>query len=318
MVVNMLGTRKGGQVQNVTTYIKAGFLAAIALLPFVMGRAEVANWTSTLPAPASGSLLTAFGAAMIAALWAYDGWGNLTPVAEEVENPQRTIPRALLMGVFIVTALYVTANVAYHAVLPMDEMTKTSNANAAATMLDRLLGSVGRDTIAAVIMCSTFGGVNANLLVGPRVFFAMSRDGMFFPPLSNVHTRYQTPANAILLQGVWAMVLLTAGGLFKSGKELKDLFDTLTDFVIFGASIFYTMAVAAVFVLRRKFPDKPRPYRAWGYPVVPIVFVLTYVWLLTTTLYGAPVRSAIGLAVIALGIPVFWYWERRRRGRHDP
>ncbi len=309
--VNVWGTRKGSQVQNVTTYIKAGFLALIALLPFVLGRAHGANWSSSIPSRADSSLLPAFGAAMIAALWAYDGWGNLTPVAEEVEAPQRTIPRALLAGVLIVAALYITANVAYHAVLPIQKIAKSSHV--AADVLQSLWGDWGKKALAAYVMCSTFGGVNANLLIGPRVFFAMARDGVFFAPLREVHPRHQTPANAIVLQGVWAIALLMAGGLFKSGKELLDLFNTLTDFVIFGASIFYTMAVAAVFVLRRKFPDKPRPYRTWGYPIVPLIFVLVYLWLLTTTLLAEPKRSGLGLALIALGVPMFWYWERRGR-----
>jgi APA family basic amino acid/polyamine antiporter len=284
----------------------------IALLPFVLGRVEGANWASSLPPRAGGSLLTALGVAMIAALWAYDGWGNLTPIAEELKNPQRTIPRALLGGVCVIIVLYVTANIAYHAVLPMAEVAKSNQV--AADMLKHLWGDVGEKAIAAVVMCSTFGGVNANLLIGPRVFFAMSRDGLFFSPLRDVHPRHLTPANAIVLQGAWAMALLIAGGLFKSGEDLKGLFDHLTDFVIFGASIFYMMAVAAVFVLRRKFPDKPRPYRTWGYPFVPLMFVLVYVWLLTTTLFAMPGSSGIGLALIALGIPAFYFWNRQGSG----
>ena len=317
-LVNALGTRRGAAIQNVTTLIKAGAVATVALLPFLMGRAEPAHWASH--APPQGALLPGYAAAVIAVLWAYSGWDRVAPVAEEVKEAQRTVPRALIGGTLIVIALYLGANLAYHSVLAVGELARTEHA--AAAVLERLWGPVGRSLLGALVMCSTFGGVNSSLLVVPRILFAMGRDGSFLPVLARVHPRYQTPAVAIGVMTLWTVVLMSVAGLFQSTQQLSRLFSELTSFVVFGGAIFEGLAVAAVFVLRRTMPDAPRPYRTWGYPAVPILFLLVYAWLMVTTLVSKPSQSLLGLLLIGSGVPVYWLAHRKGgllpTGRTEP
>lgn len=307
-LVNALGTRRGAAIQNVTTLIKAGAVAAVAALPFAMGRAEPAHWGSH--APPQGDLLPGYAAALIAVLWAYSGWDRVAPVAEEVDKAQRSVPRALIGGTLIVIALYLAANFAYHSVLTVGELARTEHA--AAAVLERLWGPIGRSLLGALVMCSTFGGVNSSLLVVPRILFAMGRDGSFLPVLGRVHLRYRTPAVAIAVMTIWTVVLMTAAGLFQSTQQLSRLFSELTSFVVFGGAVFEGLAVAAVFVLRRTLPEAPRPYRTWGYPWVPLGFLAVYAWLMVTTLVNRPWQSLLGLGLIGSGIPVHAWLHRKR------
>jgi APA family basic amino acid/polyamine antiporter len=312
-VVNILGTRRGAGAQNITTIIKLGFLAVLILGPWLLGEAAVENLQPVWPSKLGSSFWAGIGAAMIAVMWPYDGWINLTPIAEEIHRPQRNLPLALGLGMAIVTFVYVGANLGYHLTLPMDVVQKT-DAIAAATC-EKLFGEWGSTLAAIGVMCSTFGAVNANMLVGPRIYFAMSRDGLLPESLSKVHATFRTPANAIALQAVWTVMLLFIAHRvrdWRSEPSVMYVFDTLTDMVIFGGSVFYAMAVAAVFVLRRRHPEWERPYRAFGYPVTPILYLLMFAAALTALFVKNPERSLLGSLLIFAGIPVYYYWINRR------
>jgi len=312
--VNVLGARPGGQVQNWTTYVRVAALAAMAVLPFAAGKTSAANWAPLLPAELSPSLIPAFGAAMLACMWAYTGWVHIGPMAEELKDAQRTVPMGLIAGVLIVIALFLSVNVAMLSALPAAELARSEHP--AAALMQASVGDWGRKAISALVMCSTFGGVNAGLLTAPRTYFAMARDGVLFAPLARVHPVHKTPANAIRLHAAWSIVLVVGCSaiqeVFMRGTDLPALFSTLVSVVVFGASIFEMTAIAAVFVLRRKQPDRPRPYRVPGYPWVPGVAIAAYVALLASTLVQKPVHSTLGLLLIAAGLPVLALMRRSR------
>lgn len=334
--VNVLGVIWGGRVQGVTTLIKATFLGLLALLPFVLwpfteSSIDIAHYSSTIAQP-SGTTGWRFGVILLAVMWAYNGWHGITPVAEEVRNPQKNIPLALFGGVGLLALLYISANLAYHGVLSMEQMA-TSGEHAAERMVSELLGPVGGMVMSAVVMCSVFGAINSNLLIAPRISFAMGRDGVFFRQLGWIHSSYRTPAVAIVVQAVMAVLLvITAAALVEwapalqeavvgwstlenllAGLNTTSIFNLLSNFVIFAVSIFYALAALAVVVLRYKHPDWERPYRTWGYPLVPLLFVAFYVWFLGQVYVGKPLEANAGLLLILLGLPVYYAWRRRER-----
>jgi APA family basic amino acid/polyamine antiporter len=265
-------------------------------------------------------------------MWPYDGWINIGPVAEEIREPQRNVPRALTIGLLLIIAVYVGANFSYHLVLPMDAVASSS---AVATDVTKvLLGTAGAWVAALCVMVSTFGALNSNLLCGPRIYFAMARDRLFPAAIRQVHPRFQTPANAIIAQSAWASVLvLVAYGwsapateaatgvrptaehaaaheqrlkIVETPQNPREAFDALTDFVIFGGSIFYAMAVGAVFVLRWKMPDAERPYRTWGYPFTPALYLLAFGGAMASMLYDKWVQTAAGSVLILAGVVAFY------------
>jgi amino acid transporter len=273
--------------------------------------AEYLTATSDRPVTAAG-----FGAALIAVLWAYHGWMNLGPVAEEVRAPQRNIPLALLAGIGIIILLYLSANLAYAATLSHAEIEACKNTPVASEFSRRLLGAAGGALVSAAIAVSTFGALNGNLLVGPRVLYAMGADGLAPRVMAEVHPTYRTPVAATAVMAGWAILLVLAGAALVEAGVMdpgKPLFDVLTDFAMFGAVVFETMAVAAVFVFRRTRPDMERPYRCVGYPVVPLVYVLAFVGVLAT--YFAPgkrIEAFSGLGFVAAGVAVYGLFLRRR------
>ncbi|HEY6189442.1 MAG TPA: amino acid permease [Pyrinomonadaceae bacterium] len=244
-----------------------------------------------------------FGAAMLGALWGYDGWNNLTLVAGEVKNPQRNIPLALVGGMLIIISLYVFVNIAYfYALDPTTIASITKESSVAREVAQTFLGPLAVSLIAAALMSSSIGTLHTSILTGARVPYAMSRDRLFFQNLARLSPRTHVPIGALILQGIWASILALSGS-----------FDTLTDYVIFGSWIFYGLVTASVFIFRRRMPNAERPYRAWGYPVVPVIFLLVTASLLVITLWTTPVQAFIGLGLIALGLPVYWYWSRHNR-----
>lgn len=327
--VNIRGVRWGGGLQLVVTIAKVGSLVAIALLPWVilaLGRPIPPSPVDPRPAPLEESFLGGLGTAFLAVLWAYHGWMNIAPVAEEVHHPQRNIPLALLGGTAIVIALYLGANLAYYQVIPIPEMAglKGKDTSVATVFGYRLLGPLGGVAISAAIMCSVFGSLNGNLLVGPRLLYAMGDDGLAPRALRRVHPRYHTPALAIAVETAWACLLVLgvafltrtlpyvaaqlhfdrlAGAL--GTLEGKDHFDILTDFAMFGAVIFETLAVATIFVFRRRYPDGERPYRCWGYPVVPILYMIIPAFILGNMFRHQWLEAGVGVAFIALGAGVY-------------
>jgi len=339
--INILGVIWGGRLQMFTTVIKAVFLALVAaspllLVPWSGWTLEAANYASTIE-PRQPSLAGQLGAVLLAVMWAYNGWEGITPLAEEVRDPERNIPLALFGGIGVLMVLYVAANVAYYGVLSMGQVAAAGD-HAAEQMLGALIGPLGLSTISAVIMFSVFGAINSNFLLAPRVTFAMGRDGAFFRALGSVHATFRTPAVAIAVMAVMAsllVVLVAAGGhlvrdvrtsalQWELGRRIVSslqndtIFDLLTNFVIFTLSIFYLLTVLAVIVLRWRRPDAPRPYRTWGYPWVPLAFMAVYVWFLGQIYWSKPLESHTGLVLIALGIPVYaayHAWTSRRPQR---
>ena len=328
--VNIIGTICGGRVQAGTTLIKAGFLALIAILPFAVmlfgfDGFDTSNYITEFAAKGgeSRTLSMKFAAVMLAVMWAYNGWHGITPVAEEIRDPQRNIPRALFGGIGVLIVLYLGANFAYHGVLTMDEMAAAGESGAQETMRKLFASSsdnaanVAVAVISAVIMISTFGAINSNMLNGPRVSFAMGRDDVFFRQLGRVHVNFRTPAIAITVQASMAALLVVASGIlvtYVEGFENTSIFTMLTDYVIFSASIFYMLAVLAVIVLRVKHPEWERPYRTWGYPFVPILYLSFYAWFLYNVYLQNPFEAKSGLLLIALGLPVYYgyrAWAKR-------
>jgi amino acid transporter len=336
--VNVLGTRRGGTLQVIGTVLKVGGVALLMALPFALGKGSLGNMTPFWPgATTVGSIFTGMMAAMVSVLWAYDGWTNVTPLAEEIREPGRNVPRALIFGTAVLIAVYVGMTLAYHYVLPMTEIasagadSKQIERAAAAVYCNYLVGRPGVIAISILVMCSTFISLNGNALTGPRAYFAMSRDRLFPAALCRVHTRYQTPANAILSQGIWAILLTIAGTVLilvppplsggalggpiaTAWKRLNQtpLYDLLYTYVIFGANLFYMLAIGSVFVLRIRRPDLERPYCTLGYPVTPILYVAGALVLLGSMLldHASRVQSLVGIGIILLGLPAYWLFQR--------
>jgi basic amino acid/polyamine antiporter, APA family len=314
--VNIRGVRWGGLVQLFITLLKIGSLATIAVLPFLV----LANWLSAPTLPDFGNLrpvwpedwrrvsLGGLGSAFLGVLWAYHGWQNLAPVAEEVRQPQRNIPLALLGGIAIIITLYLGANLAYYLVIPRNEMAQLKQTTVATEFSLRLLGPLGAAAASAAVMCSVFGALNGNLLVGPRLLYAMGDDGLAPRALGVVHARYRTPALAIAVLAAWSSLqVVTVALLTWLGwlEESKSHFDRLTDFAMFGAVIFETLAVVSIFVFRRRLAEAERPYRCPGYPVVPALYVILPAFVLVNTFMHETVEALAGVGFIALGVSVY-------------
>lgn len=335
VAVNVLGTALGGKLQVAGTAVKVGGVVALIVLPFAVGGGSAANLSPILPKAFNQSLVSGMMAAMVGVLWAYDGWMNLTPLAEEVRDPGRNIPRALGLGMATLVGLYLAITLAYHYVLTIPEIESArggASQAVAARYCGVLLGPWGVVAISALVMCSTFISLNGNALTGPRAYFAMARDGLFPAGLCRVHPRFNTPSNAVLAQGGWAIGLIVAGTVMilwpapgpESGlpgfvraawQKLNEtpLYRILYTYVVFGANLFYLLAITSVFVLRSKRPDAHRPYRTWGYPVTPLIFVGASIYLLYEMLMHTPAESLAGLGIILSGIPAYWFFSRRSR-----
>jgi APA family basic amino acid/polyamine antiporter len=297
--VNYLGVRVGGAVQIGVTVLKVVLIAGLIVAGLLSSHGSASNFHTAMPATPGG--VEGFFIALVAALWAYDGWNNAGMLGSEIEKPQRNLPLALIAGTISMMAIYLLANVAYFYVLSGPEVGSEQSrlTGVAAVMMRRVLGSPGSAMVSIAAMISIFAAMNGSILSGSRVPYAMARDGYFFRPLSTVHPKYRTPSAAILLLGVWSSVVLLTGQ-----------YDQLYTLVIFPSWILYGMTAASVIVLRRKQPDLPRPYRVWGYPVVPILFVCVAAALLYSTLQSSPRESGIGLVLIAAGVPFYFYWKR--------
>ena len=301
--INVIGVKNGARVGNVLTACKVGGLIVMVLAIFLMPAPVVSPAAAPPPPLPSGPVpLAAVGVALVAVLWAYEGWHDVTFAAGELHDPQRNFPRAIIGGVALVIAVYLTANFAYLKVLSPAEIAATDRV--ALTAMTRVTGVWGGKLLTAAILCSILGAMNALVLAGPRAYYQMAKDGLFIDRVSRVHPKWRTPVEALLFQGIWSAFLV----LFIGG------FSQLFTYVIFGGWIFYALAVLSVIALRRKEPGLHRPYRVPGYPIVPLLFVATALTIVVNTLVATPRESTIGLAFIALGIPVYWLqrrWKRR-------
>jgi APA family basic amino acid/polyamine antiporter len=293
-ILNYFGVKWGGGVQVAVTIVKVGCILAIILAAFSSINGNPANFSTSVPA-ASG--VTGFFAAMVAALWAYDGWNNVTMVASEIKRPQRNLPLALAAGTALVMLLYLATNAAYFYLLSADEVAASDRVAGAA--MSKVFGSAGAAAVSIAAMISMFAAINGSILSGSRVPYAMARDGFFFRIIGAVHANFHTPAASILTLSGWSALLVLSGR-----------YEQLFTYVIFATWIFYALATASVIVLRRRRPNLPRPYRTVGYPLVPIVFVLLAIALLANTIRESPRESILGLGLIFLGIPLYLYWRK--------
>ena len=296
-VVNYFGVRWGGGVQVGVTVVKVALIGFIVVAGLGFGSRVGAAPSAAVP-PA-GLTISGFFAALVAALWAYDGWNNVSMVASEIRRPQRNLPLALIGGTAAVIAIYLLANAAYFRVLSAPEV--AGSTRVAADMMRRVLAEPGAAAVSVAAMISIFAALNGSILSGSRVPYAMARDGRFFVPVGRVHPHYRTPGVSILLLSGWAALLVLSGR-----------YEQLYTYVIFASWILYGMTTAAVLVLRRKRPDLARPYRTLGYPVVPVLFVLVAGALVLSTLLDSPRESLMGLALIILGLPFYFHWKKRR------
>lgn len=298
--VNYIGVRWGANLQNLLTLIKTGAIVGICATIFFFGRGNPENFFSPAPGKFSLSLLSSFGVAMVATFWAYKGWESASYSAGEVKHPERNLPLGILIGLAGVIVIYILANLAYLYVLPTSAI--ASSKRVAADAMLAAVGPAGASIISFVILFSIMGAANQNLLCSPRVYFAMSRDRLFFQGIARIHPRFLTPHVSIIAISLWSIVL-----------SLSGTFEQLFTYVVFGQWLFFGLTVAAVFVLRKKRPDLPRPYKTWGYPVTPAIFVLAAFLISLNSLVKEFWNSLAGLAIILLGIPAYFYWKRKQK-----
>jgi APA family basic amino acid/polyamine antiporter len=307
-LVNCLAISVGGRISVVLTSLKVIIVLGIGVGAFLFARGSWGHFSMSGAAAACAGVettarggLAGFGAALLGALWAYDGWTNGSILAGEVRDPQRSLPAALIGGTLLVGALYVFANVSYLFVLsPIDIGNIDQSSSVAAEVVRQFLGPAAAAAIAVAMMVSTLGTLHTGTMAGARVSYAMARDGLFFGSLARISGGTRVPVNALLLQCAWSCVLALSGS-----------YDRLTDYVIFAAWIFYALNAAAVMLLRRRQPAADRPYRTPGYPIVPCLFILAAAALVANTLTATPRQALAGLGIILLGVPVYAYWRQR-------
>jgi len=318
--LNCASVAVGGQIAGYFTAVKIALVLTVGLGAFFLADGTFANFglsaaggtceevgNSVRFGAAGYTFLAGFGAAMIGALWGYDGWNNLTFLAGEVKEPKKNIPRALIGGTLLIMGLYVTVNAAYFYVLTPEAVASISvNSSVAQEVGLRFLGSAALSILTIGLMLSSLGTLHTSILGGARVPYAMAKDGVMFERFGRLSKETRVPVAAIIVQGAWACVLAISGS-----------FDTLTNYMIFGSWIFYTLAGTSIFVFRRKYPDMERPYKAFGYPVVPVLFIITAGALLINTVISDTFNSMIGVVLILAGLPVYYYLTRGTRSGEE-
>ncbi|HVH67078.1 MAG TPA: amino acid permease [Gemmatimonadales bacterium] len=304
-VLNSLGVRLGAITQNLFTLIKIGLLGLLIVVGFALPGGSVANFQPLWSPAPFGQQVAAFGVALVAALWAYDGWIEITYVGSEVKDPGRTLPRSIVLSTLIGAALYCLVTAAFAYVLSPAKMAASSLVASDAAQVT--LGGAGAALVAVAIMIATLGSNNGIVLTAARIPYALARDGLLPRWLAGVHPRFLTPVPSLLVQGVIAIALT----LISTEPSWKDTYGRLFTYVVVGEFIFYALSAAAVIVLRHTALDMPRPYRTWGYPITPFVFVLFSVWLIWNTAREQLLDFAVGMALILVGLPLYW-WRRQR------
>ncbi len=298
-LLNVVGVRAGALTQNVLTVIKIAILAALIVIGFALPGGSSANFAPWWPTDASSSLIGPLGIAMVAVLWAYDGWIETTFVAGEVTNPGRNLPRAIIYSTIIAVALYVLVTVSYTYVLsPARVATSSLVASDAAQVT---LGQMGAGLVAAAILISTLGANNGIVMTAARIPYAMAREGLMFRWIGGVHPRFLTPVPSLIVQAVISIALTLTGS-----------YDQLFTYVVFTQFLFYAAMCAAVIRLRARAPAMERPYRAWGYPVTPLAFIAFAAWLVGNTIVEKPRDALVGTAILVAGLPLYFYWKRQR------
>jgi APA family basic amino acid/polyamine antiporter len=304
-VVNARGVREGAWVQDLFTIAKVAAVVMLVVLGFASGKGSFANFTPVFgtqlgKAGLQMGFLAAVGVAMSKALFAYDAWNTVTFAAGEIREPEKNLPRALVAGTLITTLLYVLACAAYLYILPMGQMAEVKENRVAAQVAEVILGAPGVLLVSLAILVSTFGCLNGLILGGARVFYAMAQDRLFFARAGEVNPVRGTPTGALLLQGIWSAVLALSG-----------TYSALLTYVTFASLAFNALTVVGLYVLRKKQPDVARPYRAWGYPVTPAIYIAGSAFFLLYIVIGDPRSSLAGLGLVLLGIPAYAYFRRR-------
>lgn len=305
MLINCAAVSVSGNFATVLTALKALVLIGVGVGAFAYSGGD---WNHLSQANMNGTCegvavttggFAGLAAAMLGALWAYDGWNNIAFMAGEVKRPERNLPLALIVSMFLVMGLYLFVNVSYYHVLsPTQIASVAASSSTAAEVIRRLLGATAVTLMAAAMMTSSFGALHASILATARVPYAMAKDRLFFSGLAKL-SRTHVPVRSLIVLAVWSSVLALSGS-----------YDVLTDYAIFALTMFYALTAGAVFVFRRRQPHEKRPYKTWGYPVIPVLFILVNGWLILTTIWNTPKQSGAGLALIVLGLPVYLYWRR--------
>ena len=296
--VNIRGVRHGATVQNWSTAVKVAAILALAIAGLSLGAGGGAATSRAFSAPLSPGLLSGSGVALLGVLWAYEGWINVTNSAGEALDPQRTFSRGIIVGTAALIALYLLANIGYLATLGPEGVAGSQRVAADAVRV--LFGPVAAKLVSVAVLVSVFSAANGLALTGPRMYYAMARDGVFFRALGAVHPRFGTPAMAIAAGGAWA-VLLTLWGSFEQ----------LLTYVVFASWLFAALAAASVFVLRRRHPEARRPFRVPGYPVTPALYIVAALAIVANTVVARPVQALAGLGIVLLGTPVYFLWKER-------
>jgi APA family basic amino acid/polyamine antiporter len=291
--INVIGVRQGSAVQSFFTVAKVAAIVILLMMVLLFAPHQIAK-THSSPLPASS--IRDFVLAMVAGLFAYGGWHMVTYAAEETREPQKTIPRALVIGIAIVTFCYLGLNAAYVAVLPLDQVIHSQRV--AADVATAVAGPRGAAAVSIVVIISAIGALGGVILAGPRVYFAMARDGLLFRWIGKLHPRFQTPHIAIVLQAVWASALVATG-------SYRSLFTR----VVYTEWIFFALMAAGLFILRRR-SDYAPTYRTWGYPFVPIIFIVASAVIVGNQIAAEPVESVTGLLLVIAGLPVYYFWSR--------
>lgn len=308
--INYIGLKLGENFSKLILYIVISSLFIIIVLGFTMGDGSWSNiqtnasnyvphsWTDSV-------FIKSLFAALLSAFWAYEGWSTIGYLGGEIKNPQRNLPLALIFGVLFVMAVYLAVNFTYLYVMPIDQLVDnqhSQNSIAAVVVVKHILGNAGGLVISLLILVTTLGCTNTTILAAPRLYFAMAKEGLFFKSAGNLHPKYNTPSTAFVFQAVVVSLLIISGS-----------FDQLTDMLIFASFIFYGATTLGVFILRKKMPNAPRPYKTWGYPIVPAIFILFCVALLIITFASKPREAMMGLVLMLLGVPFYFYWKRANR-----
>jgi basic amino acid/polyamine antiporter, APA family len=295
--LHCLGVRQGTVTQNILTTLKIGSLLGIIVLGVLFGKGDTAHFSPLFDWEKIGNF-SVFAAAFIPAIFAYSGWNAVIYIAGEVKDPERNLPHALLWANLLVIALYLAVNIVYIYGVPVTEMKGALRVSEVATTA--LFGYQTSAWITGIITVSILGALNVVTMIGPRIYYAMARDGLFFRRLTRVHPRFGTPANAIVLQALWACLLILTG-----------TFGTLFTYVSVIITLFSALTVGSVIVLRWKRPDLKRPYKLWGYPIVPVLFIVANLWIVWGSLVENPLDTLRGVIIVSLGIPAYLIWQNR-------
>ena len=302
--VNYFGIKTGAVVQNIFTFLRIAAIAAFVILGLTLGKkAGITNFGQIFSVETGLSfdtLMSLFGLALIAVLWTYDGWYSPTCTAEEIKKPERNLPLSLILGTLGITLIYLLMNLVYIMALPIDKMKGVTRIGELAS--NQLFGPTATHFFSAAIMISIFGCLSATIIYGPRVYYAMAKDRSFFKSMAYIHPRYRVPSKALVGQAIWSSLLCLSG-------TYKGLFE----YVVFALVIFFALTGFAVIILRFKQPDRKRPYKTWGYPVIPLFFVTINLAVFFNTVINQPLKSTIGLIMLGIGIPAFLYWKKRAR-----